>query len=149
MPKGPIVIRYADKSEAPVESTAIDFFSNPREMVLYGKPSGTSMSHELSHLRLGHMDVPENFEDTPELYADEEIDAWVDTYRRLGRPKHLTRRLRGYVKQLVQGFGISSSMAIALLDRRLSEEDVPRIWLNDWKKVKKESLNVLSGLTRT
>ena len=129
------ILRYATEEEkvaAKEQGTSAALFSEPREIVLYKKSTATTLSHEVSHLRLGHLKAKE---DSPNLYVDDEIDAWLDTYNRLGRPRGLYRRLLGVVLHTLQEWDTPPRATMVMLIRKFKEPGIPTSWKQSLSKV--------------
>jgi len=140
-----IKLRYATQKELDSEGrglaaqAVVNTISGTKEIVLFQKPTGVTLSHEISHFRLGHMDnVPKEYSENVRDYISEEIEAWVDTYKKLGRPRHLTNRLKGLISFAVRSGGFNSRQAFYLVQKELQQEGVPRAWREDLKKIGSE-----------
>lgn len=139
------VIRYAKGDElesrykGEIARASVDSEKGIKEIVLFGKPTAVTLAHEIAHFRLGHMDaqVKRGYSST-EDYIKDEVEAWVDAYRRLKRPKHLTQRLMGIVVVTLGYKEFNTKQILYLLGKELQREGVPKAWRSDFEKVKAE-----------
>jgi len=140
------VIRYATEGErllagkGEVARANVDTEEDIREIILFKRPTGTSLSHEISHFTLGHMDSSE--EDSISLYISDEVDAWIDTYRKLKRPRHLTNRLRALISIATESGELNLRQSLYLIGKELQKRGVPKAWKSDFRNLEKEVKDV-------
>jgi len=128
-----IRIRYANQEEreeyeegqAPIAMSTSD-----NEIILFGKPTGVTLAHELAHVKLGHLDATTGPDSAEELVSDE-IDAWLLTYKKLGRPKSLLGRFRGLVLDCYRQFGTPPNRTKDLIKVKLMSRKSPKRWLKE------------------
>ena len=136
------IIRYAteeEKKNRPYCHTLVSSIGKQKELVIYKNPSGISMSHELSHLKLGHTNIDPWEKDSAYRYIKDEVEAWIDTYKKLKRPRHLYQRLNGIIYTVIKELGEDYNRAIETLETVMKEKHVPRAWMEDLKRIKKET----------
>ena len=142
-----IVIRYAEGSEFGSKGenarALVDTEKGTREILLFKKPTAISLSHEISHFSLGQMDKVSE-EDDVRSYISDEVAAWIDTYRKLKRPRHLISRLRGLVSYAVGSRELNYRQALYLVGKELRQEGVPKAWRSDFEKIESE-VKLLEG----
>lgn len=126
----PIVVRYATEEEETSKEKGLSAISKsePKELILYGKPPAVTLSHEIAHFKLGHLRTSE---DSPGQYVSDEIDAWRETYRSLGRPRSLQKRFFGIMEHSYETWGASPKVILVMLARKLGEPGTPKSWVKD------------------
>jgi len=126
-----IRIRYANQEEreeykegqAPIAMSTSD-----NEIILFGKPTGVTLAHELAHIKLGHLDTEP---DSAEELVSDEVDAWLLTYKKLGRPKSILSRFRGIVLDCSNKFGTPPNRTKDLIKVKLMSRKSPKRWLKE------------------
>ncbi len=128
------VLRYATEEEKTTTNFGVvaTASSRPKELVLYGKPTAVVLGHEIAHFKLGHLETEE---DSPNLRIDDEIDAWLETYSKLGRPRSLYRRLGGIVSDNYETWGTNPRATMIMLTRKFKEPGIPDTWKRSLSKL--------------
>jgi len=137
------IIRYKALSENLGEGVvALSAPTNPLglpggEIVLTSsKISATTLGHEIAHHQLDHIRLSEF--DSFGNEVSEEIDAWVLTYSKLKRPRHLTQRLRGLAHTGLVKYKLPLNSVLGYIRVALEVEGVPKSWLVDFKRLRAE-----------
>jgi len=106
-----------------------------REIWVKPNTSQASLYHERGHIvkhhSLGMNRLPSN-------YINDEVEATLYSYEKIGEPKHSLLRFKGWFNDLTNHYKLSPSRAILMIRNRLMKPDIPDTWKEDYKKLERE-----------
>lgn len=115
---------------------AVAYPSTREIFVVKGKTTEASKQHEIGHVVLRHGDgYPRN----PEMYVKQELDATLYAYKKIGEPKHIRGRLRGWFNEVyARHYKIPHHQAWRIIENQLRRSNVPSEWQQDFVKADEE-----------
>ncbi len=90
--------------------------------------------HEEYHKKANHPFQPRS----ARVYANQEIDATLHAYNKLGRPAGIVNRARGIFVDIGDRYNLTPSQRLPIIKSVLSRKDIPQQWRKDYKKIEKE-----------
>ena len=132
-----IRIKWVDPKDRPDEPKGVEGLVEGRTIVLFkGRVGSLTEEHERAHIILGHHGCGRI---SPQKYVRDEIEAFLYTYRKLGKPRRLISDLRGIIVSLDEVWNIPFEEGINFVAGEFRRRrKVPLGWKRDLARIKEE-----------